>query len=219
MGARYYDRKHLPAFSDIREGQPQLGEAFFSYYGQVFRAGALSSKEKALSALAVAHTIQCPYCIEAYTSGSLEKGADPTELTAAVHVAALVRAQSTLSFGRQSEDLAARLSLLPSEPHPSYFDESHTEARTSSPLEVAFAAWKEGSQDALEPRTRAAIAVACAHALPCPYMIRISTGWGLEQDLNLEALTEAVHVAAAIRSGASLIHGLQMLEHLEEAKR
>jgi 4-carboxymuconolactone decarboxylase len=30
-------------------------------------------------------------------------------------------------------------------------------------------------------------------------------------------MTEAVHVAAAIRGGASLVHGVQMLEHVQKA--
>jgi 4-carboxymuconolactone decarboxylase len=30
-------------------------------------------------------------------------------------------------------------------------------------------------------------------------------------------MTEAVHVAAAIRGGASMVHGVQMLEHARHA--
>jgi hypothetical protein len=30
-------------------------------------------------------------------------------------------------------------------------------------------------------------------------------------------MTEAVHVATAIRGGASLVHGIQMLEHVKQA--
>ena len=37
----------------------------------------------------------------------------------------------------------------------------------------------------------------------------------LEQGSNEEQMTEAVHVAAAIRGGASLVHGVQMRNHLE----
>ena len=32
----------------------------------------------------------------------------------------------------------------------------------------------------------------------------------LEKGSNIEQMTEAVHVAAAIRGGATLVHGLQM---------
>jgi 4-carboxymuconolactone decarboxylase len=32
----------------------------------------------------------------------------------------------------------------------------------------------------------------------------------------MEQMTEAVHVAAAIRGGASLVHGMQMREHAKK---
>ncbi|MEO1234720.1 MAG: hypothetical protein AAFZ18_38095, partial [Myxococcota bacterium] len=40
-----------------------------------------------------------------------------------------------------------------------------------------------------------------------------------EADLDLTAITEAVHVAAAIRGGASLVHGIQMLEQVREEEK
>ncbi len=42
-------------------------------------------------ALAVAHTIQCSYCIDAYTQACLEKGSNLSEMTEAAHVAAAIR--------------------------------------------------------------------------------------------------------------------------------
>jgi len=32
----------------------------------------------------------------------------------------------------------------------------------------------------------------------------------------LEQMTEALHVATAIRGGASLVHGMQMLDHVQK---
>ncbi|MEZ5284722.1 MAG: carboxymuconolactone decarboxylase family protein [Vicinamibacterales bacterium] len=49
-------------------------------------------------ALAVAHAVQCPYCIDAYGS-SLEKGATPDQMTEAVHVAAAIRGGASLVHG------------------------------------------------------------------------------------------------------------------------
>ena len=51
---------------------------------------------KILVALAVAHTIQCPYCIDAYTSTCLAKGADEEQMMEAVHVSAAIRAGASL---------------------------------------------------------------------------------------------------------------------------
>lgn len=97
----YYKREHLPMFGEIEEGSQELADAFFSYYGKVFKDGALTAREKALIALAVAHTIQCPYCIDAYTSESLEKGADLEQMTEAVHVATAIRGGASLVHGIQ----------------------------------------------------------------------------------------------------------------------
>jgi alkylhydroperoxidase/carboxymuconolactone decarboxylase family protein YurZ len=41
-----------------------MGEKFFGYYGEVFKEGALTAREKSLIAL-VSHAVQCPYCIDA----------------------------------------------------------------------------------------------------------------------------------------------------------
>ncbi len=97
----YYKPEHLPQFGSIAEGSKGLADAFFSYYGKVFEDGALSAREKALIALAVAHAVQCPYCIDAYTSESLQKGSDLEQMTEAVHVAAAIRGGASLVHATQ----------------------------------------------------------------------------------------------------------------------
>ncbi len=97
----YYSKEHLKKFPEIGEGNKELAEKFFSYYTSVFEQGALSPREKALIALAVAHAVQCPYCIDAYTNDSLEKGADIEQMTEAVHVAAAIRGGASLVHGLQ----------------------------------------------------------------------------------------------------------------------
>ena len=97
----YYKPEDLGKFGEIAEGNGELARAFFSYYGKVFEDGALTAREKSLIALAVAHTIQCPYCIDAYTSDSLEKGADLEQMTEAVHVATAIRGGASLVHGVQ----------------------------------------------------------------------------------------------------------------------
>ncbi|MEL6186556.1 MAG: arsenosugar biosynthesis-associated peroxidase-like protein, partial [Myxococcota bacterium] len=222
------DRRHLAAFSEIGTGQPDLARLFFSWYGAVFADGALSPREKSLAALAVAHVVQCPYCIDAYTKGSLEAGADLEQLTEAVHVAAAVRAGSTLMYGMQAMAQAAELELgePPAEKVAAYFDRSHVDGRreggeaspalTEGELGWETAAFGEG---ALDLRAKSAIAVASAHALQCAYSIDRAVRVAREADLDLTAITEAVHVAAAIRGGASLVHGIQMLEQVREEEK
>ena len=107
----YYDDKHLPAFGDIGKNAPALGEKFFAWYNAVFAEGALSEREKALIALAVAHTVQCPYCIDAYTTASLEKGSNLEQMTEAIHVAAAIRGGSSLVHGVQMREHATKQSM------------------------------------------------------------------------------------------------------------
>lgn len=92
----YYQPEDLKKFSEITEFQQEMGKKFFDYYNEVFKEGALTQREKALIALAVAHTVQCPYCIDAYTSTCLSKGADEEQMMEAVHVAAAIRSGASL---------------------------------------------------------------------------------------------------------------------------
>ncbi|HLP27991.1 MAG TPA: arsenosugar biosynthesis-associated peroxidase-like protein [Candidatus Didemnitutus sp.] len=95
----YYDPKDLGKFGEIAEFQPALAEKFFSWYGDVFAEGALTQREKSLIALAVAHAVQCPYCIDAYSTDSLQKGATEEMMMEAVHVAAAIRGGASLVHG------------------------------------------------------------------------------------------------------------------------
>lgn len=107
----YYDQKDLARFGDIGKDAPELWEKFSQYYGAVFEEGALSEREKALIALAVAHAVQCPYCIDAYTQTSLEKGSNTEQMTEAVHVAAAIKGGAALVHGLQMRNRAEQLSM------------------------------------------------------------------------------------------------------------
>jgi alkylhydroperoxidase/carboxymuconolactone decarboxylase family protein len=98
----YYEPKDLDRFGEIGQFRSELAEKFFDYYNTVTgQDGALTKREKALIGLAVAHAKQCPYCIDAYTTQCLETGANPDEMTEAIHVAAAMEAGMTLVHGVQ----------------------------------------------------------------------------------------------------------------------
>lgn len=107
----YYQPDQLGRFSSVSDASPALGRAFFGYYGQVFQDGALTAREKSLIALAVAHAVQCAYCIDAYTSDCLEKGADLEQMTEALHVAVAIRGGASLVHGMQMVDKAAQIGM------------------------------------------------------------------------------------------------------------
>ncbi len=97
----YYNPADLGKFGKVTDWQETLGKKFFDYYGEVFKEGALTAREKALIALAVSHALQCPYCIDAYTKSTLAKGCEEEELMEAVHVAVAIRGGSSLVHGVQ----------------------------------------------------------------------------------------------------------------------
>jgi 4-carboxymuconolactone decarboxylase len=98
-------------FSEIGKNAPGLAKAFFEYYTKTFAEGELSEREKSLIALAVAHAVQCPYCIDAYTRACLEKGSNLEEMTEAVHVATAIKGGASLVHGMQMRKIGSKLSM------------------------------------------------------------------------------------------------------------
>lgn len=111
MKKSYYQPEDLKKFKAIIDWSPELGEKFFEYYNSVFEAGALSAREKSLIALAVAHVVQCPYCIDAYTQDGLQRGIEKAEMMEAVHVGAAIKGGATLVHGVQMMGLYNKLSM------------------------------------------------------------------------------------------------------------
>ena len=93
------------------QNAPELWRKFSEWYGAVFAEGALSEREKSLIALAVAHAVQCPYCIDAFTQTCLEKGSNLDQMTEAVHVASAIRGGASLVHGLQMRNVAAKVSM------------------------------------------------------------------------------------------------------------
>src|SRR6185295_17261681 len=107
----YYNPKDLKKFGNIRDFDKPLGDKFFNWYNEVFVEGALTAREKSLIALAVAHAIQCPYCMEAYTEDTLAKGCSEEQMMEAVHVAAAIRGGSSLVHATQMMNKTKELSI------------------------------------------------------------------------------------------------------------
>lgn len=111
MDKTYYKPEDLGKFGSITEFQKELGDKFFGYYTSVFKDGALTAREKSLIALAVAHVVQCPYCIDAYTTDCLEKGVTEAQMMEAVHTGAALRAGASLVHSTQMMNKAKDLSM------------------------------------------------------------------------------------------------------------
>jgi alkylhydroperoxidase/carboxymuconolactone decarboxylase family protein YurZ len=55
--------------------------------------------------------VQCPYCIDAYTTDALEKGCDEEQMMEAVDVAAAIRGGASLVHGVQMMNKVKGLSM------------------------------------------------------------------------------------------------------------
>jgi alkylhydroperoxidase/carboxymuconolactone decarboxylase family protein len=111
MENTYYNPRDLRKFGNISDWNKELGDKFFDYYNAVFKEGKLSAREKSLIALAVAHTIQCPYCIDAYTSDGLQRGIEKEEMMEALHVAGAIRGGASLVHGVQMMNKVEKLTM------------------------------------------------------------------------------------------------------------
>ncbi|MDX1472081.1 MAG: arsenosugar biosynthesis-associated peroxidase-like protein [Flavobacteriaceae bacterium] len=111
MQKTYYDPADLRKFGKVSEWNQELGDKFFDYYAKVFEEGKLSAREKSLIALAVAHAIQCPYCIDAYTSDGLQRGITKEEMMESLHVATAIRGGASLVHGVQMMNKVNKLEM------------------------------------------------------------------------------------------------------------
>ena len=109
--ADYYKTEDLDRFGEVGKHNPALFKKFSEWYTAALAPGALTKREKALIGIAVAHAVQCPYCIDAYTKACLEEGMNLEHITEAVHVAAAIRGGASLVHAIQAHNCADKLSL------------------------------------------------------------------------------------------------------------
>jgi AhpD family alkylhydroperoxidase len=90
-----------------RDLAPSPLEAFHAFSKSVFAEGALSTRDKQLVAVAVAHTTQCPYCIRSHTAAALKAGATEQQIMEAIWVAAEMRAGAAYAHSMLALDVMA----------------------------------------------------------------------------------------------------------------
>lgn len=107
----YYNSDDLDRFGEVGRNKPELFRKFMEWYQASLEAGALTKREKALIGLGVAHVIQCPYCIDAFTRECIAEGMDMDHITEAVHAASAVRGGAALIHGLQAQNVAGKILL------------------------------------------------------------------------------------------------------------
>ncbi|MCA1579656.1 MAG: arsenosugar biosynthesis-associated peroxidase-like protein [Acidobacteria bacterium] len=107
----YYKEDDLQRFVEIGKHRSDLFEKFMAWYQACQAEGALTRREKALIGLAVAHALQCPYCIDAFSQSCLEAGSNMEQMTEAIHMASAIRGGAALIHGLQSHNSVDRVSM------------------------------------------------------------------------------------------------------------
>src|SRR5208283_5822698 len=107
----YYKSEDLDKFGDVAKHSPELFKKFIDWYTASLEPGKLTKREKVLIGVGVAHVIQCPYCIDAYTKSCLEEGMSLEHITEAVHVASAIRGGASLIHTLQAHNAVDRNSL------------------------------------------------------------------------------------------------------------
>ena len=72
------------------------------------------------------------------------------------------------------------------------------------------------AEGALSAREKSLIAIAVAHSESCPYCIDAFSKDALQRGISKEEMMEAVHVAGAIKSGATMVHSVQMMNKVNK---
>jgi 4-carboxymuconolactone decarboxylase len=107
----YYEEADLHRFAEIGKHRPDLFEKFMAWYNACQEDGALSRREKSLIGLAVAHALQCPYCIDAFSQACLESGSNMEQMAEAIHMASALRGGATLIHGIQAHNAVNKVSM------------------------------------------------------------------------------------------------------------
>lgn len=94
-----YDMKHIKHLATIGSHAPVAMQAFVAFDAAAMADGAVPVKYKELIALAVAHTTQCPYCIDIHVGKARAAGATDSELAETIMVTAALRAGAAVTHG------------------------------------------------------------------------------------------------------------------------
>ena len=94
-----YDMKNLSRLKQLEVHAPEATKAFWAFDNAAWADGAISKKHKELIAVAIALTIQCPYCIELHADRARKAGASEPEIAEAILAAAALRAGGAVTHG------------------------------------------------------------------------------------------------------------------------
>lgn len=225
MSDSIYKNNIGPEMGKFKETNPEMLDAWMAYHDSVFADAALSTKEKQLTAVAVAHITSCPYCIRSRTAASLKAGATDKEVVEAIYVAMRLAMGAPYAFSSIAfeawdhierdvplseghffkKNIAHEISFFKEEsgdiaPH---FGNFHKKVFDDGALTKKF--------------KRGIVALACALATKCPYCIRSCVKDGKADGVTSKQIAEAVNVAMVMTAGACWAHSSIAMETVAKA--
>jgi AhpD family alkylhydroperoxidase len=103
MSEHYYDESDLRQLEAMSKLAPEEYKAWANLDGiTALENGQIPRKYRELIAVAVAHAIQCAYCIKVHTQNAKRAGATKQEVAEAVLLAAALRAGAAAAHGTQA---------------------------------------------------------------------------------------------------------------------
>ena len=92
-----YNKNNLTKLKKMDSVAPDVMKAFWAFDKAALAEGSIPVKYKELIAVAVAHTTQCPYCVDIHAGNARKAGATDAELVEAAMVAAALRAGAAVT--------------------------------------------------------------------------------------------------------------------------
>ncbi len=211
----------------FKETNPEMLDAWMAYHDSVFKDGALSTKEKQLIAVAVAHITSCPYCIRSRTAASMKAGATDKEVVEVIYVAMRLAMGAPYAFSSIAFEAWDHLEqgVALSEGH--FFKKNIAH-------EINF--FKEESGDIAAPFDnfnkkvyddstltrkfkRGIVGLSCALVTKCPYCIRSCVKDGKADGVTSKQVAEAVNVAMVMAAGACWAHSSIAMETVAKTEK
>jgi AhpD family alkylhydroperoxidase len=98
MDARKSVNDFMNTMKELAKTDKAYVDAFMNFFKEAEKPGALSAKEKALIAVAIAVSERCSYCIAIHTKNALDAGATREEILEAAKVAGLMGGGPALAY-------------------------------------------------------------------------------------------------------------------------
>lgn len=192
---------------DYRETIKQLGklpklinehyQEYRSFSDAIWTKGILTSQEKEIIAVAVAHSTKCAYCIRFHTKKAKQLNIPLEELVEAVTITAAIEAGNAIySFQPEAQSHATAFPL-----------HHETNDRFIDPISI---------NGLLSTRLTFLVALAVIHAISSEGYREVLVERALTEGVTREEIAEAVLVTAALKAGGAIAHSAELIDEYGE---